>query len=98
MQLYLDVVEILLLLLEGDIALVSDTVAGLQRKLNMLNDYCANNLLVVNIIKTKVMFFFKKKKKVLSYLEMSDGLLMVPVSNSQQFYLSWCLIFYETFI
>ena len=40
-----------------DIALLSDTVAGLQRQLNILYDYCLTSKLYVNIAKKKVLVF-----------------------------------------
>ena len=51
--------EVLILLFADDIALISDTIAGLQKQLNMLFAYCMESKLVVNICKTNVMVFKK---------------------------------------
>jgi hypothetical protein len=45
------------LLYADDLALISDTVFGLQRQLNILADYCSDWGLSVNIDKTKIMVF-----------------------------------------
>ena len=40
-----------------DVALLADTVVGLQRQLNLLYDFCTDFYLTVNIIKTKDVVF-----------------------------------------
>jgi hypothetical protein len=45
------------LLYADDLALISDTVFGLQRQLNILADYCREWGLTVNIDKTKIIVF-----------------------------------------
>ena len=40
-----------------DIALISDTVVGLQRQLNILFLFCEKSKLIVNIDKTKILVF-----------------------------------------
>ena len=50
-----DLVEVLLFMFADDLALISDSVIGLQRLLNLLYSFCKANLLIVNIIKTKEM-------------------------------------------
>ncbi len=50
-QLFPDITEILLLLFSDDLALLSDTVIGLQRLINMLAGFCLNYKLKVNISK-----------------------------------------------
>ena len=52
-----DIVEKNMLMFADDIALLSDTVAGLQRQLNILYDYCLTSKLYVNIAKKKVLVF-----------------------------------------
>ena len=52
-----DLVEILLLMFADDLALISDTVIGLQRLLNLLYSFCQVKDLIVNTIKTKVMVY-----------------------------------------
>ena len=54
-QLFPDIVEIVMLMFADDIALLSDTIAGLQRQLNILYDYCLTSTFYVNIAKTKVL-------------------------------------------
>ena len=50
-------IEILLLMFAEDVALLSDTICGLQRKLNVLNEFSNNCCLKVNTQKTKIMVF-----------------------------------------
>ena len=56
-QLYPDIVEIFLLLFADDVAHISDSVIGLERQFFLLNDFCRERKLNVNIPKTKVVFF-----------------------------------------
>ena len=56
-QLFPEDVLILILLSADDIALISDTIVGLQRQLHLLRDYCLESKLVVNVVKTKVVVF-----------------------------------------
>ena len=56
-QLFLELVEILILMFVDDLALLSDTVIGLQRLLNLLFRFCKVKDLIVNTIKTKVMVY-----------------------------------------
>ena len=56
-QLLPDIVEVFLLLFVDDIALISDTIGGLQKQLDILLPFCKDNKIIVNIIKTKVMVF-----------------------------------------
>ena len=58
-QLYPDFVKIFLLLLADDVALISDSVIGLQRQFFLFNDFCRERKLNVNTPKTKVVFFLK---------------------------------------
>ena len=46
-----------MLMFADDIALLSDTIAGLQRQLNILYAYCLTSTFYVNIANTKVLFF-----------------------------------------
>ena len=46
-----------MLLFADDIALISDTISGLQKQLDILLKYCKEYKMIVNIIKTKVMVF-----------------------------------------
>ena len=56
-QLLPDIVEVFLLLFVDDIALISDTIGGLQKQLDILLPFCKDNKIIVNIIKNKVMVF-----------------------------------------
>lgn len=56
-QLFPDIVEVFTLMFADDIALISDTVVGLQKQLNILNQFCEHSKLAVNILKTKVLVF-----------------------------------------
>ena len=56
-QLFPEDIQVLILLFADDIALISDTIVGLQKQLNLLFKYCLDSKLVVNISKTKVMVF-----------------------------------------
>ena len=58
-QIFPEDIQILILLFADDIALISDTITGLQKQLNILYDYCMESKLVVNIKKTKVMVYKK---------------------------------------
>ena len=66
-QLCPSLVEILLLMFADDVALLSDTVLGLQKQLNALHQFCIESELKVNINKTKVLVF--RKGGVLSHRE-----------------------------
>ena len=56
-QLFPDVTELLLLLFADDVALLSDTVVGLQRQLNILNEFCTESGLTENTENTKIMVY-----------------------------------------
>ena len=58
-QLFPEVIQVMILLFADDIALISDTIVGLQRHLNLLREYCVKKKIVVNIIKTKIVVFKK---------------------------------------
>ena len=49
--------EICSLMFADDVALIADTVCGLQRQLNALQIFCKDNLLNVNTKKTKIVIF-----------------------------------------
>jgi len=51
--------EILLLMFADDVALLADIVFGLQRKLDLLHQFCMRTGLQVNIAKSKIMVFRK---------------------------------------
>ena len=55
-QLFPEDIQALILLFADDIALISDTVVGLQRQLHLLRDYCSDSKLFVNVVKTLVAF------------------------------------------
>ena len=40
-----------------DIALISDTIVGLQRQFNRLSEFCDNFKPTVNVLKTKILVF-----------------------------------------
>ena len=56
-QLFPDIKELLLLLFADDIALISDTIKGLQSQLKILEKFCEMYKMIVNVVKTKVMVF-----------------------------------------
>ena len=58
-QLFPDLTEIFLLMFADDIGLISDTISGLQKQLNILSTFCNSYKLKVNIPKTKVVVFKK---------------------------------------
>ena len=56
-QFFPDITEIFVLMFADDIALIADTVIGLQRQLNLLSKFCNSSKLRVNISKTKILVF-----------------------------------------
>ena len=56
-QLFPDITEILLLLFADDIALMADSVRGLQKQINITEKFCDTYKMVVDTVKTKVMVF-----------------------------------------
>ena len=69
-QLFPDITEILLLLFADDIALMADSVRGLQKQINITEKFCDTYKMVVNTVKTKVMVFrrggrLRKNEKIL---------------------------------
>ena len=56
-QLFPDLTEILMF--ADDLALISNTVVGLQRLLNMLYKFCSGKGLVINTVKTMIVVFKK---------------------------------------
>ena len=74
-ELFPEDIQVLILLFVDDIALTSGRVVGLQRQLNLLRDYCLDGKLVVNVVKTKVVFL----RRVGEYLNMKDGIMMVKI-------------------
>ena len=54
-QLFPDLVQVLILLFADDVSLISDTVVGLQRLLNKLHSFCLSSGLIVNTSKTKIL-------------------------------------------
>ena len=61
-QLHPDIKEIFLLMFADDIALMSDTVRGLQQELNILAKFCDDYKLKVNENKSKIVVFNKGGK------------------------------------
>lgn len=57
LQFFPDITEILLILFADDVALLSDTVVGLQRQLAVLEVFCDDYHVEVNTVKTKVLVF-----------------------------------------
>ena len=50
-------IQVLLLVFAYEIALLSDTITGIKKQLNILYSYCLESKLIVNVTKTKVMVF-----------------------------------------
>lgn len=65
-QLHPDTFQLFMLIFADDIALMSDTVKGLQSQLNVLSEFCDTYILKVNENKTKMLF----SKKVMFKPEM----------------------------
>ncbi|XP_071102020.1 uncharacterized protein [Haliotis cracherodii] len=80
-QFHPDVVQLFLLLFADDVILIADTVYGLQKRINVLECYCKDYSLTVNIDKTKVVVF--KNGSVLSKYEkwVYDGKLLECVTT-----------------
>ena len=84
-QLFPELTE--LLMFADDIGLISDTVTGLQKQLNVLHEYCRDFELKVNNNKTKIMVFKRgcglSKKEHWSYggilLEVVKGITYVGI-------------------
>ena len=55
-------IEIKALLYADDLVLLSESVIGMQRSLNILNEFCIKNQMQINIDKTKMMIFSKGSK------------------------------------
>ena len=58
-QLYPDLIEIFILLFADDIALIADTVGGLQRQLCLLNSFCKDKKISVHVARQKCQYFVK---------------------------------------
>ena len=58
-QLFPDFTSVFMLMFADDIGLVANTIGGLQKELNLLNSFCNNYKLKVNIAKTKIVVFKK---------------------------------------
>ena len=58
-QLLPDLTEILLLMFADDLALISDSVVGLQKLLNILYRFCSDRGMIINIVKTIIVVFKK---------------------------------------
>ena len=56
-QLFPDITEVFMLMFADDIGLISDTVNGLKKELNILEKFCNDYKLKVNINKTKIVVF-----------------------------------------
>lgn len=91
-QLHPDTFQVFLLMFADDIALMSDTVKGLQSQLNVLSEFCNKYMLSVNVTKTKIVVF--KKGGVLArnekwtykntYLEVVSSFCYVGLKFTQQ--------------
>ena len=58
LQLFPEIIEMLLLLFADDVILLADTIIGLQRQLSILEcDFCDDYHVEVNTVKTKVLVF-----------------------------------------
>ena len=58
-QLFPDLTEILLLMFADDLALISDSVVGLQKLLNILYRFCSDRGMIINNVKTMIVVFKK---------------------------------------
>ena len=69
-QLFPDITEILLFLFADDIALMADSIRGLQKQINITEKFCVTYKMVGNTVKTEVMVFrrggrLRKNEKIL---------------------------------
>ena len=55
------------LLWADDLILVSDSIEGIQRQLNGLLQFCSDNLMFANEIKTKIIVFGSKEKIIVFF-------------------------------
>lgn len=91
-QLFPDLTEIFLLIFADDLALISDTIVGLQRLLDLLYMFCVERNLVINTLKTKVMVYKNigtlSKKEIRRYagevIEVVPGFTYVGVNFTRQ--------------
>ena len=81
LQLYPYLTELFLLMFADDIALMSDTVIGLQREINTLEQFCNENKLTVNEKKTKIVVFKKGGKLARSEKWLYKGCYLECVSS-----------------
>ena len=56
-QMFPDITEIFMLMFDDDVALIADTIVGLQRQLNILSEFSLVNKIDVNIAKTNIVVF-----------------------------------------
>ena len=82
--------EILLLMFADDVALLADTVLGLQRQLDSLQQFCTRTGLHVNPQKTKIMVFRKGGKPVMNKRWSYAGTLIDVVQSFTYMYIGVC--------
>ena len=70
-----------MLMFADDIALIADTIIGLQKQLNLLCQFCTKSKLIVNIAKTKVLVFKRGGQLALSKKWMYSGSHLESVSG-----------------
>ena len=76
--------EIHHLMFADDTCLVSDTIQGLQRKLDILQQQCIRLGLTVNIEKTKIMVF-RKGGHLSRYERWNFGGIQIEIVNSYRY-------------
>ena len=57
LQFFPEILEILLIMFDDDVALLSDTIIGLQRQLSVLQEFCDDYNIYVNTTNTKILVF-----------------------------------------
>ena len=92
-QLFPDLTEILLLMFADDLALISDSVVGLQKLLNILYRFCSDRGMIINIVKTMIVVF--KKGGMLARNETWS--LGGEHTGRTLFHLCWCQFHQATF-
>jgi hypothetical protein len=80
-QLFPDTTELLSLLFADDLALAADTVASLQKLLNLVKDFCDEKNVKVNAVKSKVMVFQNGGKLAKGKKWFFDNQILEVVSN-----------------
>ena len=91
-QLFPDIIEIFILLFADDVILVSDSVIGLQRQLDILDNYTREWRLSVNLDKTNIVIF-RKGGPVATKEKWFIGNQVVSTVNYYTYTVPWSLVY-----